>query len=360
MASTLCLAEDADRVILQGREATASFALAGGGLIELRLNGNSINPLNWEVAQDRQQNKTEKPHPQGHFLCLDRWGAPSKAELAKGIPFHGEAPYRKWKIKQAPTLADGQMHTSMTCELPLAGLEVERQVVLDTNSTAMVVSETVKNVGRLGRLYNMVQHPSIAPPFLDDTTIVNSNASAGFSQQGPIPDLDRDANRWPNMRIGGAVEDLRYFRGNAAGGTDGESDVSSFVFASDQKLGWVTAVHSKSRLLLGYLWSTADYPWLNIWRFRKGNSVLARGLEFGTTGYHQPFPVLVKQHKILDRQLYAYLDAEESHARSYIAFVAAVPEDFRDVTKLTYADGNIVVHEYNNRLIRIPLTKLPW
>lgn len=361
-SSAACIADDPTRLVLKGSVATAAFTLQGGGLVEFRLNESSVNPVNWEVAQNSPPNKAEQPRPQGHFLCLDRWGAPSKSELAKGIPFHGEAPHVSWQIKQLPTTNSNQMSAVMTCALPLAGIEVERNIVLETNSTAIVVIENVKNISRLGRLYNMVQHPTIAPPFLDDSTVVNSNAEFGFSQQGHIPDSKQEAHRWPQMRLGDEVADLSHFSAASLTGTSTEanSDVSSFVFADDVKFGWVTAMHSKSRLLLGYYWRTADYPWLNIWRFRKGNSVLARGLEFGTTGYHQPFPILLKQHKILGRGLYEYLDADETHARSYVAFVAPIPEDLHGVESISHSDGNIHVHYDGKREVRIPLSKLPW
>ena len=44
-------AEDLQRLSLHGDVATASFSTNGGGLVEFRLNENSINPLNWEVTQ---------------------------------------------------------------------------------------------------------------------------------------------------------------------------------------------------------------------------------------------------------------------------------------------------------------------
>lgn len=360
MLSSPSNAEDTDRLVLRGSTAMATFTLSGGGFIEFRMNDKSLNPLNWEVSSDSRPGNPVSPRPQGHFLCLDRWGAPSKAELAKGIPFHGEAPHVRWQIKEALSNRVGQLNAAMTCALPLAGIEVERKIELEANSAVLVVSESVKNVGSLGRIYNVVQHPTIAPPFLNESTIVNSNASFGFSQDGPIPRSNQEAVQWPHMRIGDQVADLSQFRGDSQNGTEARSDVSSFVFADDVKIGWVTAFDRKSRLLLGYCWQTSDYPWLNIWRFRKGASVLARGLEFGTTGYHQPFPILVKQHRILDRRLYEHIDADETQSRSYIAFLANTPEDFRGVLLVSHADGAIQIQDEEKRVIRVALSKLPW
>jgi hypothetical protein len=37
------------------------------------------------------------------------------------------------------------------------------------------------------------------------------------------------------------------------------SDVGSFVFSDNETRGWVTASSPRHKLLLGYLWKTADY-----------------------------------------------------------------------------------------------------
>lgn len=353
------LADDQQRLVLRGEAATVGFSLQGGAMIEFRLNEHSLNPLNWEVSTDADKIEAKGPRPQGHFLCFDRWGAPSAAEANKGIPFHGEAPYTIWKIQQ-PTADKGDwLEAEMSCELPLTAMKVERRMFLSRKSSALVVTEKVTNTARLGRLYNLVQHPTIAPPFLDDQTIVDSNAQQGFSQQGPVPDSNSRRHQWPQMQFAEGMDDLRHFRGD---GKDGH-DVSSFVFSENSSIGWVTACHPAGKLLLGYLWQTVDYPWLNIWRYRDQSKVAARGLEFGTTGYHQPFPILVRQHRILDRPLYDYLDADESHERSYVAFISAIPEDFRGVASVSIVDRQIRITEVgaeNARRVEVLLSKLPW
>ncbi len=352
-----------DKLSYRGEMSTVVFSAAGGGLIDFRLNANSSpNPLNWDSAP--LENDNSKPRPRGHFLCLDRWGAPSKSEQAKEMPFHGEASQVQWTVSVLDNVADtrGSRTIStgkMTCALPIAGLRVERTIRFQSNSPVCVVTETVSNQGRLGRVYNMVQHPSIAPPFLDDSTIVDSNASHGFSQSGPVPESTTAADRWPKMKFADEEADLRYFRDS---GKDG-SDVSSFVFVDDDKLGWVTACNPARGMLLGYLWTTADYPWLNIWRYRQQSKVVARGLEFGTTGYHQPYAVLIKQHQILNRNLYEYIDADEAQERSYVAFVAQIPADFSGVKAVDYLGEQIQITESsatNPRVIKLPLGDDSW
>jgi hypothetical protein len=120
--------------------------------------------------------------------------------------------------------------------------------------------------------------------------------------------------------------------------------VTSFVIGGEY--GWVTAANASQGLLLGYLWRTAEYPWLNIWRHAAEGKPLARGLEFGTTGLHQPFETLLEKGAIFGRRLFAYLDASASATRSYAAFLLEIPRDFAGVRSLVYADGRIVIREH--------------
>ena len=55
------------------------------------------------------------------------------------------------------------------------GFEVRRLIRLAVDRAFFAVREEVENTGKLGRIYNMVQHPTIGPPFLDETTVVDAS-----------------------------------------------------------------------------------------------------------------------------------------------------------------------------------------
>ena len=333
-----------ERLVLETEVSRVTVAVGGGGLIEFRLRDHALNPLNWRVTPDLEPPVTAgKPYLQGHFLCLDRWGPPSEAELERGVPFHGEAPRVVWQVNRKPAQQSGSALAAMGCRLPLAGLKVQRELSL--SASALMVKEHVTNVNPRGRIYNWVQHPSIAPPFLDDETVVDSNAQWGFLQDSAVPRDRQGATEWPAIQINSQQVDLRRFLDQ---GDDGH-DVSSFVFADPVKFGWVTASNSKAGLLIGYVWKTNDYPWLNIWRYRHEGKVAARGLEFGTTGYHQPFPALVRQQSILGRSLFEYIDAGETVSKSYVAFLVKLPSEFLGVASLQYRDHQLQILERGNK-----------
>jgi hypothetical protein len=254
------------------------------------------------------------------------------------MPFHGEATSVRWKEVRPPAVQDGYVTGEMSASLPMAGLDIRRTVRLAPHAAVFTVSETVANRNRLGRAYNMVQHPTIGPPFLDDTVVVDSNAARGFMQSSPMPNPEEPAIWWPLALNGGLPVDLRRLASDPA------PAVTSFVI--DGEYGWVTAANPSKGLLLGYLWRTADYPWLNIWRHTAEGKPLARGLEFGTTGLHQPFETLLAKGTIFGRRLFSYLDASASETRSFAAFLVEIPPGFAGVRSLEYRDGRIALREY--------------
>ena len=125
--------------------------------------------------------------------------------------------------------------------------------------------------------------------------------------------------------------------------TDPKPDVVSYVI--DEDIGWVTASNAGKGLLLGYIWETEEYPWLNLWRRVDNGVPTARGLEFGSTGLHQPFPALVKKGFIWERPLVQFLDAAEGQTRSYVGFLAKIPEGYQGVDDIVYENGELTLIE---------------
>ena len=76
---------------------------------------------------------------------------------------------------------------------------------------------------------------------------------------------------------------------------------------------------------------------------------LARGLEFGTTGLHQPFPILVAKGRIFGRPLYEYLDASQTITKTYACFLFKIRKDYRGVASLAYAGNRLILHERDSR-----------
>ena len=321
-------------IVLDGMVAQLVVDLGGGSIADFHFHDQGLNPLEWGREGD-----AATPRGMGHFLCLDRWASVSRAESRNGMPGHGEASRVKWQVGLQPENKDDWVQTEMAAFLPLAGFEVKRLIRLSAKHAFFTVREEVTNTNKLGRIYNMVQHPTIGPPFLDETTVVDANARKGFMAYSPLPNPEEPAVYWPqalNLKNGQPV-DMRYL-------VD-DHDPTNADYTIDEDYGWTTASTPAQGLLIGYIWKTADYPWFNIWRRVESGRPVARGLEFGTTGLPLPPEVLVAKGRIFGRALFEYLDAGRTAARVYAAFLCKVPADYRGTARVAYADGHLIVRE---------------
>ena len=318
-------------LVLGGRTAELVIDASGGAIASFRFK-DGLNPLSW-------QEETEKPGPRwkGHFLCLDRWGPPSEAELGNGMPFHGEASRLEWQVLRAPAPVKGAVLSEMEVAMPLAGLKVHRRVRLSEHQALVSVREQVTNTNKLGRVYNMVQHPTIGPPFLDETTVVDANGRKGFMCYRPLPNPEEPAVHWPQALKDGQPVNIRFLV------NDHDPNVAAYTI--DDEYGWVAAWNASKGLLIGYLWRTKEYPWLIDWRHVEKGRPFARGLEFGTTSLPHPDSVLIAKGAIFGRRIIAHLDAGQTEARSYAVFLFKIAKDYRGVAELTYDRRRLVLRE---------------
>jgi len=321
-------------IVLDGKVAQLIINKGGGAIADFHFKDQGLNPLTWEV-------KAEEPgiRVQGHFLCLDRWGAPSAAEERNGMPFHGEASRVEWQVLLQPGSRAGMIACEMASVLPLAGLEVKRHVRLSEQNAFFVVREEVTNTRKLGRIYNMVQHPTIAPPFLDESTMVDANGRKGLIANSPLPNLEEPTVYWPQALKDGQPVNLRFLT------NDPDPNVVSFTV--DDEYGWITACTPAKGLLIGYIWKAAEYPWLIAWRHVENGRPAARGLEFGTNGVPHPDSVLVATGKIFGRQTFQHLDAGQTVAKSYACFLFKIPKDYKGVANIEYSNGRLTLRERN-------------
>jgi hypothetical protein len=321
-------------LVFSGQSAQLTVDLAGGSLVDFHFHDQKLNPLNWAAPKPGETGIRGF----GHFLCLDRWGPPSDAEGANGMPYHGEAAHVEWKVLKDTATEGGVVAAELSAQLPMAGLAVKRSIRFAKGAAFFTVREEVANENRLGRILNAVQHPTIGPPFLDETTLVDCNGRKGFAQGGALPDPEEPSFFWPKaLNQDGDAVNMRRLAG--------DPNPNVVTYAIDDELGWVTAATPAKGLLIGYLWKTRDYPWVSLWRDVRNGKPAARGLEFGTTGLHQPFAVLTRKGRIFDRQLFVHLDAKESTRLAYGAFLLKVPADYAGVASIKLERGRLTVSE---------------
>jgi len=318
-------------VKLENSKIILCINLSGGAIFDFHRKDNAVNPINF-----RTNDKNEPPF-MGHFLCFDRWGPPSEAEKKYGFNHHGEVNTQCWEILSQEKKDNTGKEVVMRCILPMGKLQLTRKIKLSDSYPVFFVTEEIKNLNTYGRMYNIVQHVSLAPPFLDKTTLFDNNTEQGFEnkEDGSL-DQEDPVIHWPEAEYQGKTINLRNF-------SDPWPRVSSFVYNEKDRYAWVTACNPAKNLLLGYAWQVKEYPWINFWRSMENDIPMAFGMEFGTTGLHESMPVVAKKAKIFDRNIFEFIDADQIITKSYIAFLAEIPEDYAGVGDVKINDSSIII-----------------
>jgi hypothetical protein len=337
-----------NQVVILGDSAGThlSIDLFGGALVDFRLPEQSSNPYSWKIpVNDMPPNNRNGAPYQGHFLCLGRWGAPTDGEIKAGTPHNGQSGNQLW---EAISVASDSLH--IRSHAPLDGITVERRLYFDAAHAVFKVTDRVQSILPVGRLFNIVQHATIGAPFLSTSTIIDSNAGSGFMQHLSYPNPHRYEYRWPIAlcdTLGNTV--------NLTSSAEPLSYVSTHLF--DGETGWITATSPATGTMIGYLWKTNDYPWLNVWHNVEDGRPTAKGLEFGSTGiglsYQDLLAVDTRFHGV---NSFFYLDALEEVTKSFLGFQVAIPADYEGVKEIRMEKGCIVLIEKEAgqpRIIRI-------
>jgi hypothetical protein len=197
----------------------------------------------------------------------------------------------------------------------------------------------------------MVQHPTIAAPFLDKDVVIDCNASSGF--EFSFNDLtDIRFTDWPYIFDEHIKIDISSCRSPL-------SSVFSFAVDPGSSYGWLTAYSPSHKLLIGYVWKRQDYPWINHWIHWEENKILYRGLEFGTTGIHKPYEEILdkKLTEILGEKTFSYLDSGSCCQRTYLGFLLKTANNFQGVQSISCTENRIIISKKNDiNQINIPFS----
>jgi hypothetical protein len=227
----------------------------------------------------------------------------------------------------------------MESSSPADGIEIARLVEVHASEPQFRVVESFTNVSPEGRATNVFQHVTIGPPFLNEHTLINSNAGHGFHSELEYPDPYRYEFEFPFASpdtTGNDVVDLRMVSLQ-------QNYLTKHVFDTGDEFGWVSAYDPVSGVILVYVWKTAQYPWLNLWNSARAGMPLAKGLEFGTKGISGSYEQLLRD-SISYRGHYSweYLDAGETIEKSYQVCVLEIGKDL-DNPGLEFSHGSIRV-----------------
>jgi hypothetical protein len=332
----------------------------GGTLANLTLAGDSekLSPF-WNPMRMAR----ELGHPAkfdggaGHFVCVDGFGPASADEHAAGLPGHGEAHTEIFAIhseRQGSSTA-----VTLTAKLPIVQETFTRTFRMIDGESVVYVESELENLLGFDRPVNWAEHATIGSPFLEPgVTVVDLSGSR--SRTRPYSSTEeRGVQRrltsgqdftWPLAPgLNGQTVDLRqtpehpHFLDHAA-----------TLLNPGRELEWVTAINPKKRLIIGYVFKRAEYPWLQYWGFYPPTEKMARGMEFGTQPFDVPRREVVTAGPMFDTPTYRWLPAKSKIKTRFLLFYARTPEGFNKVDDVTMENGQIVIADHSaNKQVKL-------
>ena len=307
-----------------------------------------MNPL-WAPLRARSEagEEVEAGVSVGHFVCVDGFGGTSEEERAAGLQNHGEAHKLAWDTVSSTT-GGGVSTLVQSVHLPVVQETLERTVrVVDGENVVYVGSVLESHLG-FDRPINWAEHATIGSPFLEaGVTVVDMSSNRAMTRPYKTPGSPERRHRitsgeefeWPMApTVEGGSVDLR-----AAPVELGSGDHTGHLMTPGGDRAWVTALHPGKRLLLGYVYNTAEFPWMQTWESYPAEGMLARGLEFGTQAFDLPRRTVISDGKLFDTPLFQWLPAESTFETSFMMFLVQVPEGFAGVSEVTVEGGAITI-----------------
>lgn len=281
----------------------------------------------------------------GHFPCLDGFGVPSKEEAAAGFPEHGEAQARRFRIvSQGKT--GGTSSLELAVELPLARENVTRRMQVKDGENVIYVDTEVESLLAFDRPVSWAEHATLGPPFLEKgQTVVDVPAIQCRVRPEKPHDLPnrlifgRDFT-WPMApRVDGGLADLRLTP------KEKKLDLATCALDPKRELGFVTALRLDKRLLFGYVFRRAEFPWLMNWMYFTGDERAARGIEFSSQPFDVPRREAVEANPMFGVPSFRWLPAKSKIRSRYLMFYTRAPEGMKRVDEVTLRDGRLVIED---------------
>ncbi len=315
----------------------------GGHVAEILHKEAGVNPL-WTPPWHSIEPSTYDPlrHPEygadaeskllsglmGHNLCMDVFGGPSPEEAAAGMTVHGEASINPYTLE-----GDATTLLSRTV-LEAAQLQVERRMRLASGATVVHFTETVENLSALDRPVAWTEHVTLGPSFLElgatqfrasatRSKVIESDFTGGQGVQETGAEFD-----WPYCpHKGGGRIDLRtYTNAPVSGG------FTTHLMDPNREQAFFLAYSPRTKVLFGYIWKRADFPWLGRWEENHlrtqppwDGKTLTCGMEFGASPMPESRRQMISRGALFGVPAYRWIPARSRVQVDYCAFIMMAP-----------------------------------
>ena len=337
----LALRGQADKIrTLDNGHVALRVSLNGGAFVSFTLR-----------SSEAETNPLSSVH--GHFVCVDGFGPVSDHERSAGRKSHGEAHYQVWGANP-PSISGGIETLEVSAHLPLANQRFSRRLRLAAGEQVVYVSSTLENLSPVDRPVMWQEHATIGSPFLEPgATVIDMPAEESATRPlrigaGPLGNYGTAGPRfqsgtqfeWPWAP--GAAGDRIDLRTTPS--ARGSISITAHRLRRE-KLAFVTALNLRTLLLIGYVFRTSDFPWVQNWESYEAGGLLHRGLEFGFSPFGMPKIEAVKMGQMFGTPVYRWLPAMGRIDASYLMFLAQAAEGMRGVDTVELADGFLTLND---------------
>ena len=307
-----------------------------------------MNPL-WDSVRASE----EAGHPArpggavGHFVCVDGFGPVSDEERTAGLPGHGEAYTLPW-VTQSFGMEGNVASLTQAVQLPRVHEVYTRTIKMVEGENVVYVQSTLQSLLGFDRPVCWAEHATIGSPFLEaGVTVVDISENRAVTRphenKNSLYRLPSNQEfTWPLLTTSDDGQiDLR----SAPVPPNSLEDHTAHRLDPNRQYAFVTALHPGKRLLLGYLFPTEQFPWLQIWEHYPPSGIMARGLEFGSQAFDLPRRTVVTQNKLFDQLLYRWLPAQSSIEGNFLMFWTRTPEGFQGVDNIQWKDNELRIED---------------
>ena len=334
-------------VTLSNGELALTVLELGGPMASLVLadDPEKMNPM-WQALQDdRNRGRPLRNHGGlGHFVCVDGFGPVSEEEAAAGMSGHGEANKLVWSTVSTSNRG-GMAAIAQAVQLPRHQEIYRRTITMLDGENVVRVHAELESLLDFDRPAVWSEHATIGSPFLErGVTVVDLSPNRAIVRPRDKPARGRTRRLaqgqefdWPMApKTGGGETDIR------TAPMEGESlDHTGHLMTPSGEYAWVTALHPEKNLVIGYLFKTSEYPWLQTWENYVTDGLMSRGLEFGTQAFDLPRRQVISENRMFGEMLYRWLPAKSKIEATYLMFYAATPEGMQGVNEIELRGGRL-------------------
>ncbi|MBI3684224.1 MAG: hypothetical protein HY235_27940 [Acidobacteria bacterium] len=311
----------------------------GGAFVSMALKEDArrVNPMWDPVRMARERGLSQQFGPsKGHFVCVDGFGPTTREEQAAGLAFHGEANKLPWEVLQS-----GAAEATFRVKLPMVQEIFTRKISIAPGEQIVMVESELESLLGFDRVILWAEHATIGAPFLKLGKVA---VDASSTQCRTKPHTEKGPRTFPSGRdFQWPVVGKESVRVTPA--SDGVMNHIGCLMDPKREHEFITAFNTEEKLILGYLFRRADYPWVQHWMNYPANGMYAWGLEFGMQPYDMTKQEILALTPMFGAPTFRWLPAKSKVETRFLMFLAKAPEGFRRVEDVRIESGRLVVED---------------